>query len=407
MATFPLTANLLDGRIVRFADRSQFHQWIASERAAWTWIQEVYNLGHGGHWQQIYDRYALSYSRFNQVEAYLNSGQEDDALSYFDGVSRAPDQLPFTGSEEASLVFAIRDEEGSRAAIGALAYVLQLRFDGADPFQITGVVLASNVFKSVKRTLQSSLRQPTKTVLQELSEKQARLDEQEETRRREHSAWLDEQKNTHRRLLAVARKGRRRFRTSLDDQVTTRLEDFLRRTSEAIDSIQQTEATYNEHMNLQGPVIYWTEKAEAHRSNAGVARLIGLVYAVALAGYVWVDGGWRVLRLVEDAVVKTGRWQVGYVALGAALLILTIVFWVGRLISRTYVSEKHLSIDAEERATMVKTYLALTNAGKVTEAERGLVLAALFRPTSDGLVKDDAAPDISIPGLVSRMAAGR
>jgi hypothetical protein len=66
-------------------------------------------------------------------------------------------------------------------------------------------------------------------------------------------------------------------------------------------------------------------------------------------------------------------------------------------------SEHHLAVDSEERATMVKTYLALTEKNAADEKERALVLASLFRPTSDGIVKDDAAPDMSPAALLSRV----
>ncbi|WOI45625.1 DUF6161 domain-containing protein [Acidovorax sp. BLS4] len=70
---------------------------------------------------------------------------------------------------------------------------------------------------------------------------------------------------------------------------------------------------------------------------------------------------------------------------------------------RLYLSAHHLRIDADERAVMVQAYLALTNEGKVTEAERVLVLGPLFRPTVDGIVKDDGAPDLSAASILSKL----
>ncbi|HEX3365474.1 DUF6161 domain-containing protein [Phenylobacterium sp.] len=94
-----------------------------------------------------------------------------------------------------------------------------------------------------------------------------------------------------------------------------------------------------------------------------------------------------------------------YVVLTMVAFLLTIAFWIGRLISRTYVSQAHLAIDAAERATMVQTYLALTNENKITDAERILVLAALFRSSEDGLVRDDAAPEFSLAGLAAKLGS--
>ena len=73
----------------------------------------------------------------------------------------------------------------------------------------------------------------------------------------------------------------------------------------------------------------------------------------------------------------------------------TIAFWIGRILLRMYLSGHHLATDAEERRTMIMTFLALAKSKSVQDADRNLILTALFRPGSDGIVKDDAAPEVS------------
>ncbi|MEJ6850707.1 DUF6161 domain-containing protein [Sinorhizobium fredii] len=87
------------------------------------------------------------------------------------------------------------------------------------------------------------------------------------------------------------------------------------------------------------------------------------------------------------------------------VVITTIVFWAGRILTRLFLSEHHLAIDAEERAVMAQTYLALTAEGQAGEKERDIVLTSLFRPTADGIVKDDAAPDLSPAALLARLGS--
>lgn len=75
----------------------------------------------------------------------------------------------------------------------------------------------------------------------------------------------------------------------------------------------------------------------------------------------------------------------------------TVAFWVGRILLRVYLSAHHLATDAEERRTMIMTFLALAKSKSVEEVEeedRQVILTALFRPGSDGIVKDDAAPEV-------------
>jgi hypothetical protein len=89
-----------------------------------------------------------------------------------------------------------------------------------------------------------------------------------------------------------------------------------------------------------------------------------------------------------------------FAAIGA--IITTIVFWISRVLLRIYLSDRHLLTDAEERVAMIKTYLALSNEGKVEAVDRALILAPLFRSASDGIVKDEG-PDASVAGVLAKL----
>lgn len=69
---------------------------------------------------------------------------------------------------------------------------------------------------------------------------------------------------------------------------------------------------------------------------------------------------------------------------------------------RLYLSEHHLSVDADERAVMAKTYLALVNEDKADKEDRHIVLETLFRHSTDGIVKDDASPPFPPSNLMTR-----
>jgi hypothetical protein len=58
-----------------------------------------------------------------------------------------------------------------------------------------------------------------------------------------------------------------------------------------------------------------------------------------------------------------------------------------------FLSNAHLATDAAERVVMVKTYLSLLEAEKLpADDDKKLILQALFRPASDGIVKDESLP---------------
>jgi hypothetical protein len=71
-----------------------------------------------------------------------------------------------------------------------------------------------------------------------------------------------------------------------------------------------------------------------------------------------------------------------------------------RAFVRIFISNLHLENDAAERVTMAKTYLALLRDGSLPKDDSiGTILAALFRPTGDGIVKDEGLPPTAIEWL--------
>lgn len=172
--------------------------------------------------------------------------------------------------------------------------------------------------------------------------------------------------------------------------------------AESIESIGRTEATYKEQMKLQAPVEYWQEKGRRHADALGISRRNLIWFAVV--GSVALVAGLLILTMIAvDASSKSTADTaifLKFAAIGA--VVTTILFWIGRVLLRIYMSGRHLLSDAEERVAMVMTYLALSNEGKVEASDRALVLAPLFRTASDGIVKDDG-PDASLTGVMAKM----
>jgi hypothetical protein len=92
----------------------------------------------------------------------------------------------------------------------------------------------------------------------------------------------------------------------------------------------------------------------------------------------------RIQSLIEPAA----GWRIG-----SFILLATLCFWFIRLLVRIFLSNLHLENDAAERVTMAKTYLALIRNDDLPKGDNiNTVLAALFRPTGDGIVRDDGIP---------------
>ena len=160
-------------------------------------------------------------------------------------------------------------------------------------------------------------------------------------------------------------------------------------------------------MQLRGPVEYWTKKAGEHRRRAKDYRSL-LLWFGGIAGIGLLLGLGHLGQYVVGLAGSRDQPPALFVILGAIGVVGTaMVFWAARVIVRLFMSEHHLAIDSDERATMVMTYLALTETKDADEKDRAIVLAALFRPTSDGIVKDDAAPDLGPASLLAKLADRR
>ena len=143
---------------------------------------------------------------------------------------------------------------------------------------------------------------------------------------------------------------------------------------------------YDAQLALQAPRTYWERQKSEHLVGAKNAKdqfrragMGAVIAATAILIFIWAT------TASKSADIPVALWLLSGAILGTA-------FWVMRLYSRLYLSREHLARDAEERVTMIETYLALVQHGRVKEDDLKFVLASIFRPTEDGLVRDDSLP---------------
>lgn len=173
---------------------------------------------------------------------------------------------------------------------------------------------------------------------------------------------------------------------------------------QAIQDLSDVKATYTEHMKLKAPVEYWQDKSIRHAAaeEKSIERL-KWYFPLAVIGFAAAFGATSLI-LLGNASVKVPTPV--YFILSAGLGSLgALAFWIGRLLTRLYLSEHHLRKDAEERAVMTSTYLALTLEQAASDQERQIILSALFRSSADGIVKDDGPGDVNLAGLLARIGS--
>lgn len=179
--------------------------------------------------------------------------------------------------------------------------------------------------------------------------------------------------------------------------------EFENEGRDALNSMRNTEATYREHMRLRAPTEYWATKAAQHRDSLKLWGWALLAYTI-VAGAALLYGLWELARLSLPHTSADPSQYLRTAVIG--LVATTLAVWIGRVLLRIFLSERHLATDADERVTLVMTYLSLTQDGSLEAADRPIVLAPLFRAATDGIVKDDGAPDTSMAAILTRGLSG-
>lgn len=177
--------------------------------------------------------------------------------------------------------------------------------------------------------------------------------------------------------------------TDTSNQLTQKLADVESQLSkkllDAENRLTVVEKTYDEKLALQSAVKYWETKATSHKRWAVVWGILSVITAIAAT--------WFTLTSVKQTLGATKITEAQLSQVSELALIAIFGVWMMRVLVRLMLSNTHLHTDASERKTMMLTYLAMMREGQLPEGNsRDLILQSLFRPTSTGIIKDDASP---------------
>jgi len=163
------------------------------------------------------------------------------------------------------------------------------------------------------------------------------------------------------------------------------------------DNLKSIENAYDQKLALWKPVEYWEARGRSHNTKSNwFALASGVMGVIILSALGWLA---YEIFLNVPANEKPQVWQVGVFSVAAFFGI-----WIERLLVRLFISNMHLATDAEERVTMLQTYLSIIREGsEFAPEDKKLILERLFHPAADGLVKDDAAP----PSPLEILSRGR
>lgn len=171
---------------------------------------------------------------------------------------------------------------------------------------------------------------------------------------------------------------------------------------------------------IKGPSKLWNDKRDEHKEKSQTAyRLfIGalVVMAIALGGvaYCLIWGDIDKLLQPYGCDLQFAPELCGGFSLKGTIVsilfatILALGFGFIRLQLKVFLSERHLMLDARERMAFADAYVSLLRNKDNAEgaAEQGLIVYnALFRPTSDGIIKEDGGVDPSLSAAIAKFLA--
>lgn len=386
----------INGNEIEFTGRQELLEWLVNERNAWAWLPNH---------PQGQNSWNILSAAINDFDYQINRlAQQGQAIGGFlqTIADRFNDQLVYSRSIEGELIQQIAASEGVEAGASAYAFYRKNMSlgDVRTAKSLKGIVaFAFPAAAPVDQILKELVAERTQ-MRRTGTELKSRADAAE--LQRDAAVRIAYRKGARRYLANL--KGMLSREATVENQRRDGLENYEVTAKASFARIDALEATYREKIGLLAPVEYWKKKAQKHKDARKWLLVLTIAYfVITLAGLgsLFFNAGYYLIhhKLENNAAL--------FVA-GAGLATLSgVLLWAGRLITRLYLSEHHLAHDSEERAVMTETYLALTGEKAATDAERAIILTALFRNTSDGVVRDDAAPDVSMGGLIARLAGGK
>lgn len=214
----------------------------------------------------------------------------------------------------------------------------------------------------------------------------------------------------------VGQEVERRF-IDAEQRISRMNKDVARRQLAHETAFQELQSLFYTQLRLRAPVALWEQRAKDHRKNAALAHRNFWFAAIAavLAGvgvplFVgdYIAGSFSVLACLPDQPQNCVRQfsAKGPLTVAGVILTISLILWITRLQYRVFLSERHLSLDADEKKAFAETFMALKQDASVDVSNETIVLASLFRPTQDGIIKDeDGGFDLSAAAVLSRHLA--
>lgn len=374
-----------------FESKEEVINWVEAERQYWNWLREAPSPPFGNtrqintYLQKCWDelqRYKSSHEDSAFEGAFQNIRQN---LAKTDGyiLEQSPDALVINRLHEegrnleaqAAALFCANlpfSPQGNRPILASIPPEI---FSGC--FQIMSYRCGLDRRSSdAVFELETAKSEYTKAI-GALKRQISKLDTASSERLTAIDSLTEKQRQAHQELMAE----QAHQLAAQQDEVQARLDGL--------------EKLYREKLALRAPIEYWKGRNKRHGRFAWISLAILVIFAILGGTILFVV--WSIAFQEVSAAGKEEYWMLGLVGILGAL-----VAWFVQMFSRLTMSNFHLASDAGERVVMIETYLALLEGNHLhSDTEKKLILEAIFRSTSTGLIKEDGVPP-SVLDLVSR-----
>jgi hypothetical protein len=367
-----------NGKVESFHNKEEFQKWLKIEVDFWNWgvvLREARDQQ-----AEIYLNSLNSKIRSIQ-ESFNNTINEIDSNNFRNRLEQLKNlvskyynnkQLLHSSAPISKFIKDVKEKEPVRA-LYMLKYFIERRFDYNDKAEFEGafaVLLFEAGIKGAGKAEKDALLELRSLWQAHLNDSKSELNK------------IKEQYNDLLKEYTSQKEGQSKVFGRLVEAVTKEHKEVLDKTGKDLDDLRDL---YKSKLGLHASIVYWEDKAKSHLKFVWGSTIAVLV-CFGLAG-------WGLNTIInkfigEETIQNIKFWKLSILILGA-----TVGVWVLRVLIRLLLSNYHLMSDAKERRTMLLTYLALQQENKLPQGDTvNLILQALFRPASMGIIKDDAAP---------------
>jgi Family of unknown function (DUF6161) len=356
----------------KFLTYESFFNWLDEEKLKWQWVYQTQTGNNLIGINQVFESI-----RQQVVNTQINSQPISQISNFVSPCYQASGWLRHSEGVFAKSLERIRQRHGDNAAAFVFAFSKQqvTLANVSEPSQLAACLLFALPELDRPDAIAKRLELERKNYRSGISIQLDKLDEASSVRDKNFKSHLASARRIAIRQLRRTRKIDKEFRISSDQN-----------SDNAINSIFAVEETFRKKMELQAPVQYWKDKAIKHEQNADGA-VERLLYYFPLAAIIFAISFWQASKLLLSA---DNIHQSIYVIVAAGLgSLAALIFWIGRLLTKLYLSQHHLMH-------------SLSHENAASEDDKKIILSALFRPTVDGLIKEEGPSDLSLAGFLSR-----